>query len=115
MIMRSVTSALREIRPKGVVRSLDIDLSNRSLAQDLKKKHGICCHVIMTSLEFLILSCVSEWGQHFLIKQGPYKYEARAKIRTPNTVNQRAGSSSSIIYSLAAFDQVVTCNDCKLS
>lgn len=55
--MRSVTSALREISPKGVVRSLDIDLSNRSLAQDLKKKHGICCHVIMTSLEFLILSC----------------------------------------------------------
>ena len=52
-----MASALGEIRSKGVVRSLDIDLLNRALAQDLKKKHGICCHVIMISLEFRILSC----------------------------------------------------------
>ncbi|ESQ52072.1 hypothetical protein EUTSA_v10017599mg [Eutrema salsugineum] len=46
MIMRGVASAFREIEGKGVVRSLDIFLSNPAIAPDLKKKLAnlLSCH-----------------------------------------------------------------------
>lgn len=45
-IMRGVASAFREIERKGVVRSLDIFLSNPAIAPDLKKKllNLLSCH-----------------------------------------------------------------------
>ncbi|CAN8324487.1 unnamed protein product [Cochlearia groenlandica] len=45
-IMRSVASAFREIERKGVVRSLDIFLTNPVIAQDLRKKlvNLLSCH-----------------------------------------------------------------------
>ncbi|XP_010435106.1 PREDICTED: integrator complex subunit 3 homolog [Camelina sativa] len=48
MIVRGLTSAFREIERKGVIRSLDIFLTNPALAPDLKKKLAnlLSCHPV---------------------------------------------------------------------
>jgi len=84
MIVRGLTSAFRDIERKGVIRSLDIFLTNPALAPDLKKKLAnlLSCHQVKVPVNLHQVSVLSK--QTFLSSEANLKECSTRIVDTPD-------------------------------